>query len=244
MPFCYPLATVGFAVLIAATMLHGARAAEQPAASDVWKIRLGAPISSIPDSFADFACGLNGGPPSTAIAGFEDFLACDPEPDGLREVYFRYDDELEYWARANNVELLIRSSGTKVYDLPVIMSVLIDIEGVVRGLRLVSDPRDTSVPRKDARFLHPFLLARFRPTDGDWNCVDLPPGKDESPVDGKFLKQDCTLESNGRHFKLNVRYLRGPGQRQIDPHTGQYTEGQFDSHVYFEMRDIGAIGFP
>lgn len=213
-------------------------AAERPAASDVWKIKLGEPFSAIPDSFADFACGSNGGPPSTPLEGFSQFMSCEPEASGLREVYFRYDDELEYWAKANNLQLLTAAAGTKVYDLPVIMSVLIDEEGIVRGLRLVSDPRDTSVPREDARFLHPFLMARFRPDTGDWSCTDLPPQAGETPVNGEFLKQDCRLVDEGVEYSLSARYLRGKGERQIDPHTGRFTEGQFQSHVRFEMHQL------
>jgi len=213
--------------------------AERPAASDVWKIKIGAPINAIPNSFAEFACGSNGGPPAQPLSGFADFMRCPPEPSGLREVYFRYDDELEYWAKANNIPLLIASSGTKVYDLPVIASVLIDEAGIVRGLRLASDPRDTSVRREEARFLHPFLLARFEKRDGDsWKCTDLPAEKGETPVNGEFLKQDCTLRSDGIEYILKVRYLRREGQRQIDPHTGRFTTGQFTSHVYFEMHQL------
>ena len=49
-------------------------------------------------------------------------MKCPPEANGWREVYFRYDDELEYWAKANNLDLQIAASGTKVYGLPVVMS--------------------------------------------------------------------------------------------------------------------------
>lgn len=215
-----------------------AMAAKEPAASDVWEIKLGQPLAAIPDSFADFACGSNGGPPSQPLDGFTTFMTCPPEANGWREVYFRYDDELEYWAKANNIPLLVAAAGTKVYDLPVIMSVLIDTAGIVRGLRLVSDPRDTSVRREDARFLQPFLMARFRPANGDWSCVDLPAAKGETPVNGEFVKQDCSLVAEGIEYTLSARFLRGAGERQVDPYTGKFTEGQFQSHVRFEMHEL------
>ncbi|MHA6728822.1 hypothetical protein [Devosia sp. A369] len=213
-------------------------AAEEPAASDVWRIRLGQPLAAIPDSFADFACGSDGGPPSRQLDGFAAYMNCPPEANGWREVYFRYDDELEYWAKANNIPLLIAGAGTKVYDLPVIMSVLIDASGIVKGVRMVSDPRDTSVKREDARFLQPFLMARFRPKSGDWSCVDLSPAKGETPMNGEFVKQDCSLTVDNVEYMLSARFLRGAGERQIDPYTGKFTEGQFQSHVRFEMHEL------
>lgn len=232
------ISTVLGAGLLAIGLATAAFAAEEPAASDVWKIRLGQPVMAIPDSFADFACGSDGGPPSQSLDGFAAFMNCPPEASGWREVYFRYDDELEYWAKANNIPLLIAASGTKVYDLPVIMSVLVDGTGIVRGLRLVSDPRDTSVKREDARFLQPFLMARFRPEQGDWSCIDLPAAKGETPMNGEFIKQDCRLVTGGIEYTLSARFLRGAGERQIDPYTGKFTEGQFQSHVRFEMHEL------
>ncbi|MDB5563193.1 MAG: hypothetical protein JWN11_2611 [Hyphomicrobiales bacterium] len=211
-------------------------AAERPATGDVWKIELGKPVQAIPDGFADFACGSNGGPPAQLLGGFAEFMKCAPEANGWREVYFRYDDELEYWAKANNFDTMIAAAGTKVYDLPVVMSILVAADGTVEGLRLFTDPRDTSVRLDDARYLYPFLLARFRPKTSDWTCKSLPPANGETPVSSDtFLKDDCTLTANGRQFAMSARYLRRSGERQIDPHTGKFTEGQFESSVRFEM---------
>ena len=69
---------------------------------EVWSLKLGAPIADQPGDFVDYACGSAGGPPSIPLSGWADFKRCRPEESGLREVYFRYDDELEYVARANN----------------------------------------------------------------------------------------------------------------------------------------------
>ncbi|CDP52331.1 hypothetical protein [Devosia sp. DBB001] len=225
---------LGLCVFLASAV-HGI-GADRPAASDVWRIALGQPVAAIPDSFADFACGSNGGPPKLPLEGFEDYGSCPAENSGLHEVYFRYDDELEYWAKANNVPLLVAASGTKVYDLPVIISALIDNTGIVEGLRLVSDPRDTSVPRENARFLAPFLKARFRAPGSEWACENLPVEAGETPVYGEFVKEDCALSRDGNQYSLNTRYLRKAGEKAIDPHTGKPTEGQFESHVWFEMR--------
>src|SRR5262249_50612229 len=89
--------------LFALTALVGTASAQQrPSQFEIWDIKLGTPVDKLPDEFTDYACGTGGGPPSIQLTGWKDFRRCRPEPGGLREVYFRYDDELEYWAKANN----------------------------------------------------------------------------------------------------------------------------------------------
>src|SRR5262245_1111810 len=74
--------------------------AERPVRLEIWDLQLGAAVEQLPDGFVDYACGTNGGPPSLPLEGWRDFRRCRAEPSGL---HFRYDDELEYWARANNL---------------------------------------------------------------------------------------------------------------------------------------------
>src|SRR5262245_5226801 len=88
--------------LIAGLSLLAAEAAvgqQRPTRLEIWDLKLGTAAADLPDEFTDYACGTNGGPPSLAINHWRDFRRCRPEPGGLREVYFRYDDELEYWAK-------------------------------------------------------------------------------------------------------------------------------------------------
>src|SRR5688572_28110797 len=69
--------------------------------------------------FIDPACGSNGGPHGAPLAGFADFLQCTPEPGGLREVAFIYDDTLEYVAQAvRNPALVARYRTTVVNQQP------------------------------------------------------------------------------------------------------------------------------
>src|SRR3979490_2409119 len=110
---------------------------------EVGDLKLGSRVDQLPDEFVDLACGTNGGPPSVPLNGWNDFKRCRPEPSGLREVYFRYDDELEYWAKANDlIAQMEQYSGTKTYGFPIVVSALIDAQGVLGGIRIVSDPRD------------------------------------------------------------------------------------------------------
>jgi len=212
-----------------------ADAQQRPTRPEIWDLPLGTPLEQLPDDFTDYACGTGGGPPSIALTGWRDFRRCRPEPNGLREVYFRYDDELEYWAKANNFATEIRKySGTKVFDFPVVISARFDERGVLAGIRIVSDPRDTSRDREEAYLLRNFLNARYG-RDG-WDCVELAPEEGETPVFRTFVKQRCkkTVEG-GALADLQTNYFRKKGQAEIDPQTGRQTEGQFESMVRFEL---------
>jgi hypothetical protein len=208
---------------------------ERPTRREVWDIKLGTKIAELPDDFMDYACGTNGGPPSTPLMGFKDFRRCRPEPTGLREVYFRYDDELEYWAKANNLQAQMEQYiGTKTYGFPITVSALVGEDAVVHGVRIVSDPRDPTGDRDEAYLLRNFLNARFG-RDG-WQCEDQPAESGETPVAGIFIKQRCTKEmDDGTHGLLVTRHLRKPGQSQYDPHSGKETINQFESTVRFEL---------
>ncbi|MBO0752008.1 MAG: hypothetical protein J2P53_07850 [Bradyrhizobiaceae bacterium] len=243
--------------LIAGALVAGAPAAfaqqsapDRPVRHEVWDIPLGAAIADLPDDFVDYACGTNGGPPSTPLSGWKDYRRCRPDADGLREVYFRYDDEIEYWAKANSLtDQMEQYIGTKTYGFPVTVSVLIGdgpeagqggtqggggMGGIVRGIRIVSDPRDPTGDRDEAYLLRNFLNARFG-RDG-WQCEDLGPDPGETPVAGIFVKQRCDKDMDGGvHGRLLTRHLRKPGQSQYDPHSGRETTNQFESSVRFEL---------
>src|ERR1700730_13335094 len=147
-----------FALLIAAATLAGVPgtalaqgADERPTRREIWDIQLGAKVADLPDDYTAHAWGTNACPPSTSLTGWKDYRRCRPDPSGLREVYFRYDDELEYWAKANNLTAQMEQYvGTKTYGFPINVSGLISEDGVLRGVRIVSDPRDSSQNRDDA----------------------------------------------------------------------------------------------
>jgi hypothetical protein len=212
-----------------------AAAQERPTRAEVWDLKLGTAAEALPDGFAEYACGSNGGPPGVPLPSWREFRRCRPEPDGRYEVYFRYDDELEYWAKANNFSTEVEQfSGTKVYGFPVVLSALFDAAGVLVGTRIVSDPRDPSRRREEAYALRNFITARFG-RDG-WDCIEHPPADGETPVIRTFVKQDCRKTIDGVGVAtLQTRYLRKKGQSQYDPRTDRETEGQFESYVRFEL---------
>ena len=212
-----------------------ARAEDQRARADFWSLELGTPASALPhDAFDDYACGSNGGPPQQPLAGWSDYGECPAEPSGLREVYFRYDDELEYRARAHRAQTMIAQyAGTKVFDFPVIVSALFDADGVLAGLRIVSDPGVSPQVRKQGYTLSNFLKARYG--NDRWDCRDTPPAPGETPVGILYINQRCTMltKDNMRAF-LETRFLRRPGQAEFSG-SGKLTVGQFESSTRLEL---------
>src|SRR6516164_9731326 len=189
------------------------------------------------DAFGDLACGSNGGPPRQAIDDWSDFSKCRPEASGLYEVNARFDDQLEYVGRAIDDPMFAQGRlGTRVAGHPVILSVLFDKDGVLRGLRMVSDPRGSMMERRMAHMLRLAIINRYAPEG--WTCTDLPPAAGETQVGGGvFIKQRCEKHTAERDLFVEAHFLRKPGQSDINPATGESTTGQFESWTRFEIMD-------
>lgn len=116
-------------------------AQDQPRRFTTWDLGIGEPAAAIPDESINHACGNDGGPPATRIQGCTDFRRCAADANGLHEVYFEYDDELEYRARALGRRQEINMyAGTTVFEFPIVASALFDEDGRVRE-KIVDDRR-------------------------------------------------------------------------------------------------------
>jgi hypothetical protein len=229
------------ATLAALAMLSIAVTAEaqpRPDPGEIHGLKLGLKADDMStDTFGDLACGSNGGPPRQAIDDWSGFRNCRPEPSGLHEVYVRFDDQQEYIGRAIDDPLYAQGRiGTRVAGHPVILSVLFDRDGILRGIRMVSDPRGSMTERRMAHMLRLAIINRYEP-DG-WTCTDFPPAPGETPVGGGvFVKQRCEKQTAERNLAVEAHFLRKPGQSEIDPATREATSGQFESWTRFELMD-------
>ena len=207
-------------------------------APSVWDLKLREHAAAQrTDEYVNFACGTNGGPPSQPLRGWNEFARCARDPvTGLHEVYFQYDDEAEYWARAHALEVQINLyQYTSAYAVPVIASALFDDEGFLKGIRLVTDPRVPAAVRENAASLSGYLNARYG--DDGWTCEDLPRLPGENEFRGVYLKRQCRKDAGGLALLLETRQYRKVGQGAIDPNTALATSGQFEISTRFEFVD-------
>jgi hypothetical protein len=212
----------------------GTGGAQQPSPK-VWDIKLGTPIAALPlDDFVDPACGTNGGPPSRVLKSFADFALCPlDKTTGLHEVWFRYDDEMEYIARARRSEIMIRQyQANALAGQPIITSLLIDDASLVQGYRIVNDPRAGGSTRIDAYGLAD-LFKGMAPAA--LMCTDLPAAEGERPIEDWFIKQNCEAKAGGVVTRIESRYYYKPGQYAVDPNDSRLTENQFESSARLEV---------
>jgi hypothetical protein len=208
--------------------------AAQPAPK-IWDVKLGTPVAALPlDEFVDPACGTNGGPPSRVLKSFAEFALCPVEKTtGLHEVWFRYDDEMEYIARARRSEIMIRQyQANSLAGQPIITSLLIDDMGQVEGYRIVNDPRASGSTRIDAYGLSD-LFKGMAPAG--LMCTDLPAAEGERPIESWFIKENCELNANGQVTRIETRYYYKPGQYAVDPNDSRLNENQFESSARLEV---------
>jgi hypothetical protein len=233
--------------LLAAAMLcvgallasTGAFAQFDPAltpAFTIWDIKFGEPISQVPEKeIAEIACGTNGGPPSTPLKHFGDFATCPAEASGLHEVYFTNDDEQDYLARALEEEYRVMQGGTSIYAHPVVFSVLIDDQGIARGIRVITDERASDRDRRVAVTLMRNLKSRF----GRWaqTCDNLEPAAGQLPVGNIFIHEVCTADSPDARsaMRIEATYFRKKGQTSISLETQKINKNYFQSATRLEV---------
>ena len=214
----------------------------------VWDIKIGEAVTAqpSPDAFQNFACGSNGGPPRQKLAGWADYRSCPPEASGLHEVYFEYDDENEYIARAHDLEREItRWTGTTDTGFPIITSVLVDESGIVQGVRLVTDPRPSFRndifepdlrPRTSAYQFGGIMAAKYN-VEPSRDCISSPLQEGESAIAGNAIKRSCErvdVETQ-RRYVVKISYFRKVGQSGYDPRVpGRTTQGAFESSSRLE----------
>jgi hypothetical protein len=241
--------TAGMAMLGAATLVMLHQVAAQPAAPvgqkiqptfSLWDAKPGMSLSDVPEiEIVETACGTNGGPPSVPLQNLADYMACPPEPSGLREIHFAYDDEQDYIARAFDAEYDVVQGGTSIYAYHEIISMLVDETGVIQGIRAVTDPDVDVVERRRSVELRANLKARF--AGFGIECVAIPARPGEQPVGNTFIHERCTGTDpgSGQHVLIEASYLRKSGQEGLNRETQQVNQGYFESQVRLELLSTG-----
>ena len=147
-----------------------------------------------------------------------------PKTSGLHEVYARFDDEQEYVGKAIDDPLYAqrqdRHAGRRPSRDPV---GAVRRDGVLRGIRFVSDPRGGA-----ARAPHGAYAAarRHQPLRaGRLELHGFAAGAGRNArVGGVFIKQRCEKDDARASPLVEARFLRKPGQNDVDPATGEYRQ--------------------
>jgi hypothetical protein len=184
-----------------ATLIAGvASAADDPLEGDLRELRVGMTVDELPpEGYVGLACGSNGGEPGAALADWADFQRCPADGAGLREVAFEF-------AESRLAELGDRWEGTKVAGHPVIPSLLIDDQGVVQGIRIVTDPEARLYLKKKAFLLGIRVMGRYG-REG-WTCAEAEPGDGRTPVGGMFIDRRCEKIFHDRRLILETDLYR------------------------------------
>ncbi|MBV8925649.1 MAG: hypothetical protein JOZ74_09805, partial [Bradyrhizobium sp.] len=100
--------------------------------------------------------------------------------------------------------------GTIVAGHPVVLTALIDKDGIVTGLKIDTDPKTRLYLRKKAFLFGPQVKARYG-SDG-WTCTQGELASGEEPVGGVHVKETCTKTMSGRALKIERSLFRNAGQ--------------------------------
>ena len=235
---------IAFAVAVLVSLAAEPAGAQepQPIPKRIWDISLGAHVSELPViDFVDPSCGTNGGPQGLKLEAFGAFAECPIDTaTGLHEVWFIYDDEIEYIAKAQSggrdLAMIRRAQATQIFHQPVILSFLIDDEGFVNGYRIFTDSRADPEIRIEAHMLVYSLRARFG-VDG-WACESTPPDGRRTPIQGEYAFEVCRLALPDRRVEVESRHYFKPGQAILNPFNGAGMVNEFESSARLELLKV------
>lgn len=208
----------------------------------IWDVAFGAHVGTLPtQDWVDPACGTNGGPRGQLIEKFENFARCPPDPGtGLYEIWFSYDDEFELIARANHDDALVNLfRANLLFNMPMILSLLVDDRGLVQGYRIISDTRAPPIIRMQAHNVARTFKGLTRIDEA--SCVNAPPAEGERPFEGVLEKETCRQVIGSRRITIEARAYLKPGQNLIDPATQQPYPNAFESFSSVEIVNVAAL---
>jgi hypothetical protein len=167
--------------------------------NDLRDIRIGGKVADLPAAgYVDFSCPSD---PNAKSAGWSGWRDCPAGSDGLRELQFGYDP-------------VTSREGTIVAGHPAVLTLLIDKEGTIAGLRIETDPKARLYLRKKAFLFGPQVKARYG-ADG-WTCTQAELAAGEEPIGGVHVKEKCTKTTQGRALLIERNLFRKAGQDEKD----------------------------
>src|SRR4051794_23940560 len=163
--------------------------------NDLRDIRIGMPVADLPDAgYSGFSCATD---VSHKMPGWSGWRDCPPDAEGLHAIRFGFDPETS-------------RDGTVVAGHPVVLTALVDENGVVAGLKIDTETKGPLFVRKKAFLLGVQVKSRYG-TDG-WECTEAQPQAGEQPVGGVFLSEKCSKTVSGRAIVVQRNLFRRANQ--------------------------------
>jgi len=179
---------------------QSASAAEDPLKGDLRDLSVGTDVAKLPtERYVNIACGKAGNEPGEPIDGWQDYANCPLGPDGLHEVAFEYAED-NPWATVSD-----KWEGTKVAGHPVQPSLLITPDGMVKGIRIVTNGRRLYLKKK--AYLLPIRIMGRYGRDG-WTCEEGEPDDDKKAIGGMFIDRLCEKTFHDRRLVMKVDLYR------------------------------------
>ena len=195
---------LGLALTLVMHAGQTASAAEDPLEGDLRDLSVGMTVDELPvERYVDFACGQAGGKPGPAIEGWAGYADCPLNDDGLHEVAFSYAED-NPWAAVSD-----KWEGTKVAGHPVQPSLLITADGVVKGIRIVTNGKRLYLKKK--AYLLPIRIMGRYGQDG-WSCEEAEPAHGKTAIGGMFIDRLCEKTFHDRHLVMKVDLYRTADQ--------------------------------
>ena len=142
----------------------------------------------------DFSCPTDA---NAKPAGWSAWRDCPAGPDGLHALHFGFDPATS-------------RDGTIVAGHPVVLTALIDNDGIVAGLKIDTDPKTRLYLRKKAFLFGPQVKARYG--SDSWTCTEADLAAGEESVGGVHVKEKCTKTTQGRALTIERSLYRKAGQ--------------------------------
>jgi hypothetical protein len=169
--------------------------AQDYASNDLRDLKIGGKVADLPaGGYVDFSCAADA---NAKPAGWSAWRDCPAGSDGLHALRFGFDPATS-------------KDGTVVAGHPVVLTALIDNDGIVAGLKIDTDPKTRLYLRKKAFLFGPQVKARYG-SDG-WACAQADLAAGEEPVGGVHVKEKCTKTTQGRALTIERSLYRKAGQ--------------------------------
>ena len=185
----------GLLLTLGLTATAAAQGVGVPGDNDLRDIRVGMAVADLPSAgYADFACAGDAG---RKVAGWSGWRDCPADASGLHALRFGYDKETD-------------REGVIVAGHPAVLTLLVDNDGEVGGLRIETDPKARLYLRKKAFLFATQVKSRYG-SEG-WSCTQGQPEAGEQPVGGVYIRERCTKTAQNRSIVVERSLFRRADQ--------------------------------